>query len=210
LGLLVAQVAHEIRNPLAGIYSTVQLWERLPDQARTPESMQSVKNAVGQLNTLLSKLLYFSKTDMNERGPVDLNRLVRETFELVRAQAAQQDVELRMELDSKLPSLSGSASALRQVVLNLSTNALQAMPGGGRLTCLTRSDSVRSQAVLEVIDTGSGIDPEIRARLFEPFFTTRPHGTGLGLARWSDRIRSGNSEWHNLPYSLAAEKSCVG
>ncbi len=182
LGLLLAQVAHEIRNPLAGISSTVQLWERLPAESRTPESLRSVKNAVDRLNSLLSHLLYFSRTETAERQSVDLNSIVRETGELIRAQALQQHVDLELDLDSQLPAIMGSAAALRQVVLNLSTNALQAMPNSGQLTCRTRTSPESGSVLLEIIDTGPGIDPTLRSRLFEPFFTTRPHGTGLGLA----------------------------
>lgn len=182
LGLLLAQVAHEIRNPLAGISSTVQLWERLPAESRTPESLQSVRAAVDRLNVLLSHLLYFSRNETTDRSSVNLNEIVKETFELIAAQAAQQNVVLDLRLDPQLPSLMGSPSALRQVVLNLATNALQAMPNSGCLTCRTRYQSLHRAVILEISDTGAGINPTVRSRLFEPFFTTRQTGTGLGLA----------------------------
>lgn len=182
LGLLLAQVAHEIRNPLAGISSTVQLWERLPAEFRTPESLQSVKMAVDRLNALLSHLLYFSRNETTDRSAVDLNGVVKETVELIRAQASQQNVEVELILDPQLPTLMGSPSALRQVALNLATNALQAMPHSGRLTCRTRYQPAVGKITMEIMDTGPGIDPTVRSRLFEPFFTTRQYGTGLGLA----------------------------
>lgn len=84
LGRLLAGVAHEVRNPLAGIRSTVQLWQRLPDQARTPASLEAVLQAVDRLNGLVGRLLYFA-TGWDERRPVDLNAVVRETVELLRA-----------------------------------------------------------------------------------------------------------------------------
>lgn len=180
LGLLVAQVAHEIRNPLAGIRSTVQLWQRLPRESQTTESLQAVVTAVDRLDELLTGLLTFSRRDSLDRQSIDLNTVVRDVAELLRAQAVRQGVHLDATLDSRPAMIFGSAKQLRQVVLNLATNALQAMPHSGRLTCRTR---VSAKVVeLEIEDTGEGIDPGIRSRLFEPFFTTRSHGTGLGLA----------------------------
>jgi two-component system sensor histidine kinase HydH len=182
LGLLLAQVAHEIRNPLAGIRSTVQLWQRLPKESQTPESMQSVVTAVDRLNSLLTDLLYFSRSELTDRESIDLNSLVRETMEFMRAQALQQQVQIELNLAPQLPRISGSARALRQVVINLATNALQAMPQSGRLQCRTSLNPAGDTVVLEIADTGAGIDPSVRSRLFEPFFTTRDQGTGLGLA----------------------------
>jgi two-component system, NtrC family, sensor histidine kinase HydH len=181
LGLLLAKVAHEVRNPLAGIRSTAQLWERLPEQSRSPESLKAVIDAVDRLDGLVSQLLYFSRSDNAVRERVDMNAVIREACELLRAQAAVQNVRLDVDLAADLPAIRGSAPALRQVVLNLATNALQAMPQSGRLSCRTRlADNRRVE--LEIADTGPGIDPAVRERLFEPFFTTRPTGTGLGLA----------------------------
>jgi signal transduction histidine kinase len=182
LGKLLAGVAHEVRNPLAGIRSTVQLWLRLPDLARTPESLDAVIQSVDRLSELVSRLLYFARTGADEPRPVDLNSVVRDTLELLRAQAAAQGVTLEADLAPELPFVSGSDPALRQVVLNLATNALQAMPRGGRLLCRTASVSGGQGVELRVADTGPGVAPEARAHLFEPFFTTRPEGTGLGLA----------------------------
>lgn len=182
LGILLAQVAHEVRNPLAGIRSTVQLWQRLPQESRTPESLQAVIQAVDRLDALVSQLLYFSRSENTSREALDLNAVVREALELLRAQAAQQNVRVDVELAVQLPLIRGSAPALRQVVLNLATNALQAMPRSGRLSCRTRHVVSDHTVQLEIADTGPGIDPAVRDRLFEPFFTTRPKGTGLGLA----------------------------
>ena len=113
---------------------------------------------------------------------MDLNRVPAECLALVQAQAAGQGVAVERDLDPGLPPVSGSANALRQVVLNLLTNALRAMPSGGALRCSTRYRRQGSAVELWVADTGPGISAEDRRHLFEPFFTTRPDGTGLGLA----------------------------
>jgi signal transduction histidine kinase len=192
LGRLLAGVAHEVRNPLAAVRSTVQLWQRLPDRARTNESMDAVVHSVDRLNELVSRLLYFARAGHDVRRPVDLNAIVRDALELLRAQADGQKVTLGADLDAELPLLSGSAQALQQVVLNLTTNSLQAMPGGGRLDCRTRWLPAQGEAELRVRDTGPGVPPEARGRLFEPFFTTRAEGTGLGLALCREIVRQHN------------------
>jgi two-component system sensor histidine kinase HydH len=182
LGQLLAGVAHEVRNPLAGIRSTVQLWQRLPDRARTPESMNAVVGAVDRLDDLVARLLHFSRADGAERQAVDLNQVIAESLALVEAQAAAQQVHLERDLASNLPLVTGAANALRQVALNLLTNGLQAMPQGGRLRCSTRWQPASKCIEFRVADTGPGVAQADRPRLFEPFFTTRPEGTGLGLA----------------------------
>ncbi len=180
LGKLLAGVAHEVRNPLAGIRSTAQLWQRLPE-ARTAASVDALVGAVDRLNAIVTRLLQFSRAELAERRPVDLNRVAGECLDLLQARAAEQGVTLERDLAADLPCVSGSAVALHQLVLNLLTNALQTMPGGGRLHCATRR-LPRGGVALRVADTGPGIDADARRHLFEPFFTTRPEGTGLGLA----------------------------
>jgi len=182
LGKLLAGVAHEVRNPLAGIRSTVQLWERMPETAHSARSMDAVIHAVDRLNKIVTRLLYFSRADSAERLSVNVNQLVRETLDLLSAQATTQQVRIETELDEKAPMLSGAGNALRQVFLNLATNALQAMPSGGVLRCTTRWNQEGKAVEVRFQDTGPGISSEDQKHLFEPFFTTRPEGTGLGLA----------------------------
>jgi signal transduction histidine kinase len=182
LGKLLAGVAHEIRNPLAGIRSTVQLWERLPDTTRTPSSMNAVIQAVDRLNAIVTRLLYFARADGAERESVSINPMILETLELLSAQSSAQGVTLEHPLQDGLPAVLGSANALRQVFLNLATNALQAMPGGGCLRVGTRLLCEKHQVEICFVDTGTGITPEDLPHVFDPFYTTRPEGTGLGLA----------------------------
>ena len=176
----LAGVAHEVRNPLAAIRSTVQLWQRLPDSARTPESLDAMVQSVDRLAAIVSRLLLFSRTDNSERRPVDINRLFKETLDMIKAQADSQAVQIIIDLSSDTPIVSASASALGQVLLNLVANAMQAMPGGGTLTCKTGMCGGKVEVMIS--DTGVGISKDDSGHLFEPFFTTRPEGTGLGLA----------------------------
>jgi two-component system, NtrC family, sensor histidine kinase HydH len=171
-----------VRNPLAAVRSTVQLWERLPDSTRTPASLSAVVGAVDRLNALVSRLLFFSWADHAERQPVDLNQIFAQTMDLLQAQAAEQGVRLERDLVANLPSVQGSPSALREVALNLLTNALQATPRNGSVQCATAHLEKSREVEVRIRDTGTGVAPENRSHLFEPFFTTRPQGTGLGLA----------------------------
>ena len=182
LGKMLAGVAHEIRNPLAGIRSTVQLWQRVPDQTPVTDSINAVVRATERLNEILTRLLHFARMEHAERQPVQVNELVTETCKLLDAQAATQGVHVELDLELGLPLIPGSPAALRQVLLNLATNALQAMPDGGRLDCRTRHHTPTQAVELMITDTGPGISPKDREHLFEPFFTTRQEGTGLGLA----------------------------
>jgi signal transduction histidine kinase len=182
LGKLLAGVAHEVRNPLAAIRSTAQLYQRLPPQSRDPAVLDAILHGVDRLNSLVSRLLFFVRSGHEERRPVDVNAIVQETLTLLRAQADSQHVVLRTELASDVPTVSASGQALQQVVLNLAANALQAMPNGGTLLCRTLRLDGPPRIELWIADTGPGIAAAELPHLFEPFHTTRPEGTGLGLA----------------------------
>ncbi|HUY35682.1 MAG TPA: ATP-binding protein [Pirellulales bacterium] len=199
LGKLLAGVAHDVRNPLAAIRSTVQLWQRLPDTARTPVSLDAVIQAVDRLNHTVTQLLHFSRADQLDRQPVQVNQLLEETLELLAAHAADQRVALERDLADKLPTLLGSANALLQVFLNLAQNALQAMPDGGMLSIQSRLDQRLGQVEVRVGDTGPGIQTADQAHLFEPFFTTRAGGTGLGLALCREIIAQHGGRIEHLP-----------
>jgi len=180
IGRLLAGVAHEVRSPLAAIRSTVQLWERLPDQARTPASLTAVVAAVDRINALVGRLLYFARSGHEARRPVDLAAAVSDTLELTLAQADAQGVTFATDF-APVPAVWAAPQAIGQVLLNLVQNALQAMPTGGRLVCRVRpGDDGTAEVVLS--DTGPGLPAEVRDTLFEPFVTSRPDGTGLGLA----------------------------
>lgn len=179
LGKLVAGVAHEVRNPLAGIRSTAQLWQRgIPPDA---ESVGDIILEVDRLDGLVTRLLQFSRPDALNLRLDDLNAVVAEAARLARPAAETQGVSIEVDLDPDLPAVPLSAPALLQVLRNLTTNALQVMPDGGSLRLTTRAGGA-GQVRAEVADTGPGLSPETLNHIFEPFFTTRSEGTGLGLA----------------------------
>lgn len=181
LGKLLAGVAHEVRNPLAGIRSTAQLWKRgvvgLDD-----ESLSGLVHEVDRLEEIVSRLLQFSRADGQELTPSDLNPVVIEAARLASGPAEARGVKVEVELDGELPPVAMAPSALLQVFRNLTTNALQAMSTGGTLRLATRRDSLRDEVHVSVADTGPGLAAESLKHLFEPFYTTKAEGTGLGLA----------------------------
>jgi two-component system sensor histidine kinase HydH len=181
LGKLLAGVAHEVRNPLAGIRSTAQLWQRgvvgLDD-----ESLGGLVHEVDRLEEIVSRLLQFSRADAQDLVPGDLNAVVAEAARLAEGSAESKAVRLEVDLQTDLPPVAMARSALLQVFRNLTTNAVQAMVAGGTLRLSTRVDPSRRLVLASVDDTGPGLAPEVTGHLFEPFFTTKAEGTGLGLA----------------------------
>jgi len=181
LGKLLAGVAHEVRNPLAGIRSTAQLWQRGIFGLDT-ESLGGLIHEVDRLEEIVSRLLQFSRADAQDLAPGDLNTVVAEAARLASGPAELKGVRLDVELDPNLPPVAMAPPALLQVFRNLTGNAVQAMTTGGTLRLSTRRDPPRNAVLAIVADTGPGLAPETIGHLFEPFYTTKAEGTGLGLA----------------------------
>ncbi len=179
LGKLLAGVAHEVRNPLAGIRAITQLWRR--GLGQSDEAFVHLMDEVDRLEDIVSRLLQFSRADAQAMAPGDLGSVVAEAARLAEPQAAEQGVRIEVALANDLPPVAMAAPALLQVFRNLTGNALQAMPGGGVLRLETRRDTRGDCVEAAVADTGPGLSPEVREHLFEPFFTTKAEGTGLGL-----------------------------
>lgn len=182
VGELVAGVAHEVNNPLSSISAFAQLLLR--DSTLTAaqrDSLDVIKSETMRASQVVKDLLAFARRSEPRREAVDLNQLVERTVRLRGYQLDTSRVRVETALAADLPLVMGDARQLQQVVLNLVTNAIQAMAasGGGalRLATVVDGDEVR----LEVADTGPGIPDEIRARIFEPFFTTKKEGEGTGL-----------------------------
>jgi len=180
LGKLLAGVAHEVRNPLAGIRSTAQLWQR--GIGLDAESLDGLVHEVDRLQEIVTRLLHFSRADAQDLAPGDLNAVVTESARLAAGPAEIKGVRIEVDLDPNLPPVAMAPPALLQIFRNLTTNAVQAMPPGGTLRLTTWKDGSRPAILASVADTGPGLTPEVRQHMFEPFFTTKAEGTGLGLA----------------------------
>jgi signal transduction histidine kinase len=180
LGKLLAGVAHEVRNPLAGIRGITQLWRR--GLGLGDEGFGHLIDEVDRLEGIVSRLLQFSRADAQDLTPGDLNTVAAEAARLAEERARAQEVRVELDLEPDLPAVEMAPPALVQVLRNLTTNALQVMPRGGVLRIETRLDPVRATVAARVADNGPGLSAEILTHLFEPFFTTKAEGTGLGLA----------------------------
>jgi two-component system NtrC family sensor kinase len=182
VGELVAGVAHEVNNPLSSISAFAQLLQRDSDLSLAQrESIDVIRAETARASQVVRDLLAFARRSAPQREPLDLNQLLERTLRLRNYELRSNNVQLSLALSPSLPAVIADARQLQQVVLNLVTNAIQAMAGdgGGTLLVMTRADG--SRVVLEVNDSGPGIPAALRARVFEPFFTTKPEGEGTGL-----------------------------
>jgi hypothetical protein len=184
IGTLSAGLAHELNNPIGIMSSRIEVMlmegEQLPAHVR--EDLEVLHRQTQRVARITQGLLTFARSSSGERAPVDLNHIVRETVLLAENQIAKGGVHLAVDLAPDLPVILGDADTLQQVMLNLVTNARDAVERGGEIRILTRRRDRDRVIELVVADTGQGIAPEDLARIFDPFFTTKPTGTGLGLS----------------------------
>jgi signal transduction histidine kinase len=180
LGELSAGMAHEIRNPLGSIRGTAEiLRDGVAVDDPKLEFADILIREVDRLNKVLEDFLHFAKPAPVDQGRFSANQAVGDVLELTRQQAVRNRVEVQVSLDDDV-DVPGQGEQIKQALLNLVLNALQAMPDGGTLRVSTRI--IANEIHIEVSDNGPGVAPEDRDRIFNPFVTTRETGTGLGLA----------------------------
>ncbi|MBK7826357.1 protoglobin domain-containing protein [Nannocystis sp.] len=178
IGQVAASIGHELRNPLAVMQTSVQLLaRRLPEEERTAKHLRRLCEQITLCNEIISDLLELARDRAPERRPTDLAAVVEEAATSV---PRPSEVTLTLQIDAGLPTVAVDPGQFRQLVINLVLNATQAIAGAGRIELRLQVED--RHLVLVVQDTGSGISAEAEARLFEPLFTTRSTGTGLGLA----------------------------
>ncbi len=185
LGTLAAGVAHEVKNPLHALSLNMHLLEKEigigeSGSAAVREYFAILQSELQRIHRIVENFLRFSKPSIPEVKPVDLHALLERVLGLVAFEAADHSVTIETAFDPSLTTVAGDEGQLSQVFLNLGINALQAMPDCGALSVRTRQD--RGWAEVEVQDTGQGIEADILPHIFDPYFTTRPRGVGLGLA----------------------------
>ncbi len=191
VGEVAASIAHEVRNPLTSIRSSVQSARDLSLPADERASvLGNVLQEVDRLDRTLTGMLHISQPASSARGAVDIDALVRSATAFVRAYARGQGVTLESTPTGETLPVLGDGRELRQVVTNLLLNACQACKKGDRVTASVRRAPDESPfAEIEVKDSGHGIPREHLAKVFDSFFTTRPQGTGLGLSFCRDVVR---------------------
>lgn len=181
IGSLAAGVAHEIRNPLSSIKGfAVYFRQRLAGNKEDEETADIMIAETERLNRVISQLIEFARPMVLKKEFTRLPELVRQTVRLVDAEAKKNAVEIGIDADEHLPQVDIDPDKIKQVLLNIILNALAAMPAGGRLAI--RMAEQNGLMEVTVSDTGDGIKEEDLPRIYDPYFTSKPAGTGLGLA----------------------------
>lgn len=182
VGELAAGVAHEIRNPLAAISGSAEiLLDEIPRDNPSRMFGDVIVREITRLNGIVEDLLYFAKPSKNYISQIDPNKLVSETLALLSPSLKKDFVVLIKDFEPDIGMISVDSGLIKQVLVNLLLNAAQALPPqGGEVRVRTRK--VEEGIAIDVNDTGSGISPEDLPRIFDPFYTTKDRGTGLGLA----------------------------
>jgi signal transduction histidine kinase len=181
IGQLSASLAHEIRNPLASIDGAANLIEspQTSDEMRRG-SLAIIHKEIQRLNRLLTNLLDFARPRKPEFQPVDASRLIDAIINLAGHSAEQKGIALRKQVSTSVPSIECDPEQMKQVILNLTINAIQAMIGPGEV--LLSAKQSNSSVMISVSDQGPGVAEENLDKIFNPFFTTKEAGTGLGLS----------------------------
>ena len=223
MGSLLASVAHELNNPLAVIVMQAELMRADTTNEPLAEHVEAITQAATRCERLVQQFLILARPHAPERSTVDLNALIMSIMELLAPPLQVDTITVELHLAADLPPLQADPHELQQVLVNLVTNAHQALRDASpprQVTLITRCDPPHTRVMLEVADTGPGIPLEIQARIFEPFFTTKPPGvgTGLGLSlcqgiiaghggslRVTSQPGQGTTFWVELPVGVAPE-----
>jgi PAS domain S-box-containing protein len=185
LGTLAAGVAHEINNPLGIMLGfTELLLDRIPADGKEHELLKTMERQGLNAKRIVENLMTFARQPAKQEDSTDLNATIENVLELVKNNLLTKKIDLEVRLGKGVSRVRGGAGELQQVFLNLINNAAAAMPGGGKLTVVTKVNPYSHMVEAIFADTGTGIPKEVADRIFDPFFTTKKvgEGTGLGLA----------------------------
>jgi PAS domain S-box-containing protein len=186
LGTMAAGIAHEMNNPLGIITTRIEVMLLDAEQQQLPaqvlEDLQVLHRASQRVARIAASLRSFARHTPGDRGPLDLNAVVDESLQLMQKPLAADNVQVVASLDRALPPILGDTTTLHQVLMNLITNAREAMTTGGQIRIETSPADRPGWIRLLVADTGAGIPAEQISKIFDPFFTTKRTGTGLGLS----------------------------
>lgn len=178
LGEMAAVIAHEVKNPLAGIRGAVQVFgSQMPDTDSRKSVLKEIVSRIDALDQMMKDLLLFARPPTPRRSPTDVVPLVASTVSLLRQDPAWKEVDI--DVDGSAPAVSADADMLRIVFQNLLINSAHAMNGKGRIRVAVGSSE--SECRIAFSDSGPGIPNEVREKIFTPFFTTKARGSGLGL-----------------------------
>ncbi|HJR50343.1 MAG TPA: ATP-binding protein, partial [Gemmatimonadales bacterium] len=205
VGRLSLKVAHEVRNPIAAIELNAELLGDMvhgrvsEDGTEATTLLAAIRDQVVALDALTEEYLAFARFPRPQFEEDSVNDMITALAEFVRPLAARQGIEVKVTTDPAVPPMEFDRTLLRQAVLNLVKNGIEAAPRGGAVSVTT--SRVDETVEIAISDSGPGISPEVGRRLFEQFFTTKPQGTGLGLSisRQILEEHSGKIRWHSAP-----------
>ncbi|MEO8663339.1 MAG: ATP-binding protein, partial [Bryobacteraceae bacterium] len=181
IGQLSAGLAHEVRNPLASIGGAVAILQKNPGtEERRHEFLEIIEKECLRLNRLLTNFLEFARPTPPQYRLTDVGLILESVVGLAAHSVGHQQIQLRIDEAPNVPEIMCDPEQIKQVLLNLTINSVQAMPDGGEIVLSTLVD--RDRIIIEVKDQGPGISPEHLDKIFDPFFTTKDTGTGLGLS----------------------------
>ena len=182
LGKMAAHISHEIKNPLMliGGFARQVLKDVSADPIKNRDKLQIIVDEVRRLEDFLVEVGSYAKFSEPQKHPGDLNALIQETCQRLEPSLRESNIELLLQLDPDLPQVQFDPVHVRQVILNIAKNGIEAMEAGGALTITTGRQVDR--VFVQISDTGGGIPPEVRDKIFQPFFSSKPKGSGLGLA----------------------------
>ncbi|MGN6718060.1 MAG: two-component system sensor histidine kinase NtrB, partial [Candidatus Binatia bacterium] len=184
LGSLAATVAHEIRNPLNSISMGMQRLKAeftpVQDAGEYSHFLTLMQNEVERLNRTVEQFLSLARPLQLSPEPIAVEEFIREVTTLLDAEARAANIRIDLDAEPNLPPVKADRNYLKQLLLNLILNGIQAMPAGGRLSI--RADRVKNSLEISVTDRGIGIKPDQLGKIFDPYFTTKANGSGLGLA----------------------------
>jgi signal transduction histidine kinase len=183
VGRLAAGVAHEINNPLTSVLTSAMLMlEDMEQDDANYEDMKIIADETMRCRKIVTNLLNFARQHEPEKKSQDLNHVLEECLEMVKNQASFKSIKIHTKLEQDLPHLNIDRDQMRQVIINLLINAMEAMDQKGEIILLTRYLQAKTSVELSVKDNGPGVSEDMKYKVFDPFFTTKANGTGLGLS----------------------------
>ena len=200
LGNMIAGVAHEVKTPLAIIKTRIQMWQQEVQRNGkiaehiSPESMNMVINEINRMSNLVKRLLIFSRPIDKKMKPVSINKLINEVVGFINVERNNKRILIEQNLQSDMPLIPMDENSIKQVVMNVLDNSIEAMTDHGKILVISRIDIECEKLVVVISDTGEGIPDEIINKIFEPFFTSKESGAGLGLAISYEIVKAHNGE----------------
>jgi len=179
LGTMAAGIAHEVGNPLASISTRLQLLESQRDRSFISQSVKLLQKEISRIERIVKGISQFGRSSKEGWGLSNINQILNETLEIIKYHKAAKSCKIEAKLSPALPNVLGVRDQLKQVFLNLGLNALEAMPNGGSL--LINSYAEKGNLIVQFVDEGVGIKKEELDRIFQPFYSTKEKGSGLGL-----------------------------